>query len=180
MALLNPSFEDAGALPGEAAAWTLTAVTSLEVLAGFGASPEQAWEDFERWVGLAPDLGNVLTARGFLDFSVNGYEAFSQGWGVGAFLLELPPAQVVPAPLGPSEVESCESGWSNVPFARDWSDVTATMGVFDGEPREDFEDAWRSNEAFAWSWTVLASAAASFDGGNAESFGGTWTVMSTL
>ncbi len=33
MALLNPSFEDAGTLPGEAEHWTLTATTSLEELA---------------------------------------------------------------------------------------------------------------------------------------------------
>ena len=41
MVLENPSFEDAGSSPGEAAHWTLTAVTSLEVLAGFGG--QLAW-----------------------------------------------------------------------------------------------------------------------------------------
>jgi hypothetical protein len=41
MAILNPSFEDAGALPGEAEHWTLSAVTSLEEIAGFGAAPKR-------------------------------------------------------------------------------------------------------------------------------------------
>ena len=40
MAILNPSFEDAGALPGEAEHWALSAVTSLEEIAGFGTAPE--------------------------------------------------------------------------------------------------------------------------------------------
>lgn len=39
MAVLNPSFEDAGTLPGDAEHWTLFAVTSLEELAGFGSAP---------------------------------------------------------------------------------------------------------------------------------------------
>ena len=37
MALLNPTFADAGALPGEAARWTISAVASLEVLARLAA-----------------------------------------------------------------------------------------------------------------------------------------------
>lgn len=180
MALLNPSFEDEGALAGEAAHWTLTAVTSLEAIAGFGAAPEQAWEDFERWLDLAADISDVLTSRAFLDFSVNGYEAFSQGWGVGAFLLELPPAQVVPATLGPDDIETYESGWSNASYLRDWRQATTATGVFDAEPREDFEDRWRSNEGFAWSWAAVVSTAAAFDAGAVEGFSGTWTTMSTL
>jgi hypothetical protein len=42
MALLNPSFEDAGTLPGEAEHWALSAVTSCEEVAGFGTAPEDA------------------------------------------------------------------------------------------------------------------------------------------
>ncbi len=65
MALLNPTFDDAGALPGEAAHWTLTAVTSLEVLAGFGTAPEDAWEDFERWIAFLAALADVTVVRAF-------------------------------------------------------------------------------------------------------------------
>ena len=42
MAVLNPSFEDAGLLPGEAEHWTLVAVASLEAIAGFGAETSAA------------------------------------------------------------------------------------------------------------------------------------------
>ena len=52
MPVLNPSFEDAGALPGEAEHWTLSAVTSREEIAGFGAGSEEAWDDFDRWFDL--------------------------------------------------------------------------------------------------------------------------------
>lgn len=67
MALQNPSFEDAGALPGEAEHWTLTAVTSLEVLAGFGTAPEDGWEDFERWYALLDSLEDVVVVLAFFD-----------------------------------------------------------------------------------------------------------------
>ena len=59
MAVLNPSFEDAGLLPGEAEHWTLVAVASLEAIAGFGADPELAWEGFERWTELWLALDDV-------------------------------------------------------------------------------------------------------------------------
>jgi hypothetical protein len=176
MALLNPSFEDEGALPGEAAHWMLAAVTSAQVLAGFGAAPELAWEDFERWFELADDLARLTTARGFFNGARDGFEAFEHGWSLGVYLWELPPAQTVAASLGPDEVESCESGWSNVPFLREWSEVASTTGQFDGEPREDFEDAWRANEAFAWSWPSVTSATAGFDSGaqSVEDFNDGW------
>jgi len=48
--------------------------------------------------------------------------------------------------------EECETGWSNVPYAREWADVTSPAGIFDGEPREDFEDQWRSNQLYGWTW----------------------------
>ncbi len=46
MSLLNPTFADAGALPGAAARWTITAVTRLEAIAALGGVGR---EDFERW-----------------------------------------------------------------------------------------------------------------------------------
>ena len=39
MAILNPSFEDAGALPGEAEHWVLQTVTGAERIAGFRVTP---------------------------------------------------------------------------------------------------------------------------------------------
>jgi hypothetical protein len=129
MPILNPSFEDEGALPGEAAHWTLTAVTSLEEIAGFGTLPEQAWEDFERWFELLAELDSVLTSRAFFAPGTDGFESFTTGWGAGAYLFELPPAQVVPAPFSVDNVEDCESGWSNATFHWSWDGVPAATGT---------------------------------------------------
>jgi hypothetical protein len=182
MPLLNPSFEDAGALPGEAEHWTLTAVTSLEVLGAFGTAPEDAWEDFDRWYALLDSLDDVTVVLAFFDSALKGYEAFESGWANVVYLYELPPAQLVTCAFGGGAVEDCESGWSNVPYAREWADVAAATGVFDGEPREDFEDGWRSNEAFAWTWAGVMSSTAMFDAGaqSVEDFNSGWTSMTTL
>jgi hypothetical protein len=72
-------------------------------------------------------------------------------------------------------------GWSNVPYAREWADVTAATGVFDGEPREDFEDQWRSNQLYAWTWSAVTSSTAMFDAGAqaVEDFNNGWTPATT-
>jgi hypothetical protein len=182
MSILNPSFEDQGALPGEAAHWTLTAVTSVQEIAGFGTSLEQAWEDFERWCEFLGDFATILNARAFFDLSANGYEAFDRGWGGGAFFWELLPAQVVPAAFGPDDVEDCESGWNNASFLWTWDSVSSVVGQFDGEPCEDFEEQWRSNESYAWSWLSVTSSPAMFDGGaqTAEDFENAWAHAATV
>ena len=110
MPILNPSFEDAGTLPGEAAHWTLTAMTSLEEMAGFGALPEQAWEDFERWFELRAELEAVLTARAFFAPGTDGFESFLFDDG-----------SQVPQPcqrLGPLNPLAFEQG--QVLFKTDW------------------------------------------------------------
>lgn len=182
MALLNPSFEVEGARPGEADHWTLTAVTSAQRIAGFGSAPTIAWEDFERWFTLSTDLGTVSTARAFFNGARDGFDAFERGWSLGVFLWELPPAQAVPASFGSSDVETCEAGWRNEPFLRDWSEVTSVAGLFDAEPLEDFEEQWRSNQGFAWSWSGVTSASATFDDGaqGVEDFNDGWAQATTL
>jgi hypothetical protein len=182
MALQNPSFEDAGVLPGEAEHWSFSAVTSLEVLAGFGAAPEEAWEDFERWYALLDSLEDVVVVLAFWGSALEGYEAFESGWANFVYLYELPPAQLVTCAFGGGAVEDCESGWSNVPYLRDWALVTTATGVFDGEPREDFEDQWRSNQSYAWTWAAVTASAALFDAGvqPVEDFESGWTTMTTL
>ncbi len=125
MALLNPSFEDEGALPSEADHWTLTAVTSLEVLAGFGTAPEDAWEDLERWFTLLASLDDVTVVLAFFDTVAEGHEDFEEGWANAVYLHELPPAQLVTCAFGGGAVEDCETGWSNVPYLRNWALVTA-------------------------------------------------------
>ena len=58
MALLNPGFEDEGASLGLAEHWTLTSLTALQGIAGFGPSPYRAREDFERWTDLQGGFGD--------------------------------------------------------------------------------------------------------------------------
>jgi len=72
MAILNPSFEDAGPLPGEAEHWAISAVTSLEEIAGFGTAPEEAWEDFERWFELLDSIDDVVVVLAFFDSALKG------------------------------------------------------------------------------------------------------------
>ena len=182
MALLNPSFEDAGLLPGEAEHWTLTASTSIEVLAGFGTAPEDAWEDFERWYALLASLDDVTVVLAFFDSALKGYEEFESGWANVVYLYAFPPAQLVTATFDGNDVEDCETRWSNVPYARDWSGVVSATGVFDGEPREDFEDQWRSNHLYAWTWPAVTASVALFDAGAqaVEDFENAWTHTTTL
>jgi hypothetical protein len=75
-----------------------------------------------------------------------------------------------------------ETGWSNVPFATAWNEVASITGQFDGEPREDFEEQWRSNQSYAWSWSALASQTAMFDAGadNNEDFENDWASASSV
>lgn len=182
MGLQNPSFEVAGALPGEAEHWVLVSVTSLEAIAGFGAAPERACEDFEGWLAFWGALADVPLVRAFFDVAAEGYEDFAEGWATDLYLLELPPAQLVPANFAPGDVEACEVGWANAPFAIDWSAVVGAAAVFDGENREDFEDQWSSNHLYAWTWSAVVSATAMFDAGaqTREDFENDWTLATTL
>jgi hypothetical protein len=182
MGLLNPSFEVAGALPGEAQHWVLVSVTSLESIAGFGAAPERACEDFEGWLSFWGALADVAVVRAFFDVAAEGYEDFAEGWATDLYLLELPPAQLAQASFGPGDVEACEVGWANSLFATEWSAVVGAVAVFDGESREDFEDQWSSNHLYGWTWTSVASATAMFDAGAQarEDFENDWALATTL
>ena len=182
MPVLNPSFEDAGLLPGEAEHWTLASVTGLESIAGFGADPELAWEGFERWVELWLALEDVPVVRAFFDTSPEGLEDFEEVWENDLYLWELPPAQQLPASFGPDDVEDCEGGWANDSYAMSWAEVAGVVGVFDGEPREDFEDQWSGNQAFAWTWGAVTGATAPFDAGAQarEDFENDWDPATTI
>ena len=169
MALLNPSFEDAGMLPGEAAHWKLSAVTRLEEIAGFGTAPEDAWEDFERWFEFLATIDDVLVVLAFFDSALKGYEQFESGWDNAVFLYELPPAQLVTATFDGRAAEDCETGWSNVPYAREWSEVASVTGVFGGEPIEDFR-----LRSYVSIWSEVPSSAAPI-----ENFESAWTRATT-
>jgi hypothetical protein len=182
MAILNPSFEDAGAQPGEAEHWTLQSNTSLRRIAGFGPAPQDAWEGFERWFELLDDLDGIPVAIAFFDPLAEGFEDFEDAWDNDIYLTELPTGQVVTAPFGGGAVEDMEDGWSNVPYATAWADVAGVIGLFDAEPREDFEEQWRSNESYAWAWTDVAGVVATFDGGadTDEDFENGWAAATTI
>lgn len=179
--ILNPSFDDAGLLPGAAAHWTLTTVTSLELIAGFRPSPEEAWEDFERWHVHLAALDDVPVVLAFFDEKAHGYEAFHTGWENAVYLVELPPGQLITCAFVGADAEDWETGWGNVLYWRDWAGVSSATGVFDGEPREDFDEGWQSNEAYAWTWAVLGTNTALFDDGQqgVESFGSSWPAATT-
>ena len=51
----------------------------------------------------------------------------------------------------------------------------------DIEPREDFEDQWRSNQLYAWTWAAVTSSTAMFDAGAqaVEDFNNGWTPATT-
>src|SRR5690606_6228036 len=131
MAILNPSFEDAGAAPGEAEHWTIVTVTSLERIAGFGPAPHRAWEDFERWFDLLLAFGPGQLALAFFDPIAEGFEDFEEAWANDLYMTELPAGQVITAPFGGGAVEDMESGWPNVPYTTAWEDVAAVVGMFD-------------------------------------------------
>ena len=182
MAISNPSFEDAGAAPGQAEHWTMRTAAALERIAGFGPDPHRAWEDFERWFDLVLSLGPGDVALAFFDPLAEGFEDFEEAWANDLYMTELPTGLVVTAPFGGGAVEDLEEGWDNVPYARAWEEVAGVTGVFDSEPREDFEDQWRSNQSYAWSWGSVTSATAMFDAGgqNREDFENGWSPASTI
>ena len=165
MPLLNPSFEDAGEHPGEAAHWTLVTFVAAERIAGFGPVPHRGWEDFERWFDKKLVFEPQDLALAFFEPLGKGYEDLEQGWGNDPFLTELPSSQVVVGSFGSGDVESFQQGWDNDAYVASWELVAAMAGIFDGEPVEDFDEAWQGNEAFARSWTEVPSATAMFEGG---------------
>ncbi|RJS13381.1 hypothetical protein DRW03_36125 [Corallococcus sp. H22C18031201] len=165
MPLLNPSFEDAGGRPGEAAHWTLTVVTRLEALAGFGV-PEEAYEDFERWYAWHATLSDVPVALAFFSGQREGFEAFSRGWDNDGYLFELPPAQLVPHLFDGSAVET----WGQGPFLTEWEDTASVPA-----PREDFD-----TEAFTWRWEDAPARAARFSSSQpSEDFDTGWPMATT-
>ena len=182
MPILNPSFEDAGAQPGEAEHWTLHAFTGLRRIAGFGPAPHRAWEDFERWFELTDDLDGIAVAIAFFDPLAEGVEDFEEAWDNDLYLTDLPTGQVITAPFGGGAVEDMEDGWSNVPFATAWAEIASVAGLFDAEPREDFEEQWRSNESYAWQWADVAGVIAVFDAGSqaVEDYENDWTAATTI
>lgn len=152
MALLNPTFADAGALPSEAARWTISAVTSLEVLAAFGGAGR---EDFERWSAFLGALADVTVVRGF--FARDGFEAFER-----PLLLALPTGRVVASSFGARDVET----WARPsPWLDDWSRVPSAVGLTDPFARAGYVS----------DWSAIGNVAAPL-----ETLSGAWARAATL
>ncbi len=157
MRLLNPRFSDAGALPGEAAHWTIATGTSLEVLAGFGTS---GWEDFERWSTLLASLADVTVVRAF--YGNAGFEAFEQAWANSAFLFELSTGRLVTCSFSGAAVETWALAGG---LLSEWTTVPSVSGLAEDFVRPDFVDAWAN---------VPSASLAT------ETFSGTWSHAVTL
>ena len=89
---------------------------------------------------------------------------------------------MIACPFGQVDVEGFERGWNNDDNYVAWNSVTATIAVFDGQPVEDFEDSWRSNESFAFEWSAILSQMALFDTAtdSREDFEDGWRLATTI
>jgi hypothetical protein len=152
MPLLNPTFADAGPQPGEAARWTITAVTRLEAIAAFGGVGR---EDFERWNASLTSLAGLTVVRTF--FGRDGFEEFER-----PFLFELPTGRVVACSFGGRDVET----WMRpAPWLDDWSRVTSSLGLTEPFARAGFVADWSN---------VTVAAAPT------ETFSGVWAHAATI
>ena len=183
MALLNPSFEDAGALPGEAAHWTLTGVTSREVIAAFGAARADAFESFERWCPFLDVLAPSSTVLALFDGAREGFEDFEELWANSLYLREFQPAVLVP--LHTPAPETFDGSWVSAGYFHAWGAITSAAASFGPSTAETFEDHWRGIDAFARDLASVATDVARFahvaQGAKPlESFESAWTHATTL
>jgi hypothetical protein len=180
MALKNPSFEEAGRYPGEAAHWVLVAVCTAQEIAGFGPDPMRACEDFERWSSLRGSFDEIEVVRCFFDALRDGFEAFEIGWGNSAFLRDLLDGPVARCLFSSRPQETFELGWVATP-AFNWSTLPCVVAPFSAGDRESFEAGWNGNERFHWQWEDLPSSRALFVGyQTAEFFGPSWSSATTI
>lgn len=201
MAVLdNPSFEDPGASPGEAASWTSARDPASEDVAifhgeGFALLPYEAfdagWDNNElAQDGFIPsDLTEALFESG-----TRAVEDFETSW-VLPNVAGGPPwnhqsVWVYDAAnfsyasfTGGLNYENFEAGWDNNELAQaGFIPSDLTYGVFDTvivmQDYEDFEEGWQDNEDAQAGFTPGDTTAAMFDAGaNAyEDFEGVWVL----
>ena len=156
----NPSFEEAGAGPGEALGWTLiTSVANQE----FALFDGVGYEDFELWHAFIENSDSFIEATfGVIDAA----EDFEKLWGpfdgsdpkfgvlvppIGypgnqGFLFEL--GQTADAEFfGSGGAESFEVGWGQDTPLFSWDDVDSELAIFDsGLTFENFEEGWGNDD----------------------------------
>lgn len=87
MAVVNPSFELAGARPGDAAGWRLQAFTQRVRVAAFGAPPV-GFESYE-WAPAPTELSDLAMQVALFDDVPETVEDYEDGWGGGLFEFDL-------------------------------------------------------------------------------------------
>ena len=177
MPISNPSFEEVGALPGEAAGWTLTCVCTAEQAAGFGPPPESAREDFERWLAWMDGFGEGDLVFALFDALPEAREDFEEGFANETWLGAWHPGFAEACVFGDDVAESFDAGWATDAWARGWDEVASEAAAFGADPHEDFGvEPWRA------SWNDVTDDAARFDGGTTteETFAGTWEPATTV
>ena len=161
MSITNPSFELAGAQPGDASGWTRTVVSTYEEIAGFGAL-NAPLETFEVEWGNEPvlfEFADADVARAIYTDptppNTRNAEGFEVLWGSNeGFQFELTSTE--DAVFGATSFEPFETGWGNDAFLFGFSgpDVAAA-------PTEDFESGWL-NTIYLYAFTNPDLSAALF------------------
>jgi hypothetical protein len=202
----NPSFEDQGALPGQADSWSEDYSSGAEDVAEFGAGPRN--RPYEGFIGGWGDNHQAVT--GFSEatavaamFESGGlaFENFETSWGAPQpfnhqSVFTFDPGNFEAATFDdtpyytPEDFEDFEEGWdTNESWEANWAavGVSSTAATFDDylyktpESVEDFEEVWQDNENAEDNFDEagVSKTAALFDSGtNAfEDFEGSWTSM---
>jgi hypothetical protein len=178
MGIVNATFSEPGAMPGQAKGWKLVSRCQAERWSAFGPAPVAAYEDFERWFHLQLSLGGAQVVLAFFGPRGEGHEGFDRRWGNDIYQRALSPALSVAGRFGAADAESFD--WvARLRVA--WADVIAAGALFQGgsQPAEWFESGW-ANDGFRRNWTLVPSAPALFGGLATETFAGAWPHAITL
>lgn len=157
-AFANLSFETQGALPGDAASWTLnlsTAVHWAPFASVSGAG--QRTDDFEfSWGNSTPILAldgtNTVVDQFNMPPPLNtAFDDFERHWANDGFLFVI--AATVYAEFAnkvnppPDPFDDFEGQWANTGFAFSLASVITDTALFEAVPDEDYESGW-NNDAY--------------------------------
>jgi hypothetical protein len=172
MPFVNPRFEEPGDAPGESRGWTVSSSVRVERKAGFGPSPFEGVESFERWSQLVVRLG--LVEQVFFDARPEGYEDFTEGWGVDFYVVDFSNVPAALAAFGSDAADSFSAGWGVDGFAWSLDGADVESASFLGEGAERFERGHR-NDTYRWHFGISDLVRASLGVGGAETFKTTWS-----
>ena len=171
MPIENPTFSDPGDIPGVPRAWTVRSFVRSQRVAGFGPSPFEGTETFERWSELALRLGVIEQA--FFDARPEGYEDFAEGWDADSYSTDFSDVPAEAALFSSEPVDGFKGGWHVESFGWHLDDVTLVTATFAAETAERFERGHR-NDNYRWGFTDADLTRATLHGATAETFESTW------